>query len=114
MTKRLASVAPLQCGIVLAVLYGLLALVFVPFLLLVAILAPHDGVNSGLPVGGGTAVMVVLAVVLPIMYAFFGFIGGFIAAAIYNLVAGWTGGLELTFVDVPPAIPSQGKLPTTY
>lgn len=35
----------------------------------------------------------------PIMYGFLGFLGGLINACIYNLVAGITGGIEMTFSD---------------
>ena len=32
---------------------------------------------------------------MPVLYAVFGLIGGAIGAALYNLVAGWVGGLEV-------------------
>jgi len=32
---------------------------------------------------------------MPIMYGIFGFVGGAIGAFIYNLVAGWIGGIKL-------------------
>jgi hypothetical protein len=38
---------------------------------------------------------------LPIIYGVFGFLGGLIAAAVYNLVAKWTGGVEITLTDTP-------------
>jgi hypothetical protein len=38
----------------------------------------------------------VFVIFLPIIYAVLGFIGGVIAAFIYNLVAKWTGGVEFT------------------
>ena len=61
--------------------------------------------------GGG---VVVMAVGLPVMYGAFGFIFGVIGALIYNLVAGWTGGIEITLTDVVPPLPTQGSLPPTY
>lgn len=42
----------------------------------------------------------VFVIFLPIIYAVVGFIGGVIAAFIYNLVAKWTGGVEFTTEDV--------------
>ena len=95
-------------GIVLAVTYALLALVFVPFFIIVAMLtsgmATHGaGVQPQMFPGG----FVVMAVVFPIIYGVLGFIFGAIAAFIYNLVAGWTGGIELTLSDVVPALPPQ-------
>jgi hypothetical protein len=38
----------------------------------------------------------VFVIFLPVIYAVLGFIGGVIAAFIYNLVAKWTGGVEFT------------------
>jgi Transmembrane domain of unknown function (DUF3566) len=43
----------------------------------------------GLVMGAGAII------VLPIFYGVLGFIGGLIYAALYNLVAKWTGGLEI-------------------
>jgi len=38
---------------------------------------------------------------IPVLYATIGFIGGIIVAAIYNLIARLTGGLEFTLDDIP-------------
>ena len=95
MKKQLTYVAPLRAGIVLGVLYGLLSLIFVPFFLLGAVLGSRAGAPAFFGVG--------FAILLPVLYAAAGFIGGIIAAAIYNLVAMWTGGLEFEVRDVPAA-----------
>ncbi len=114
MIKRISQVSPLQLGTVLAVLYGTLALViFVPLFLIFGLIASHlpqTANQQPMPAVG----MIAGAVIFPILYAVFGFIGGVIAAFIYNLVAGWTGGIEFTLVDVAPALPAQGNVPTTY
>lgn len=91
MIKRIKHVAPLQLGIVLAVLYGIMSLIVVPFLLLASVFS--QGANKSFPI--------LLIIFLPVIYAIVGFIGGVIAAAIYNLIAGWTGGIEMTLEDVP-------------
>jgi hypothetical protein len=39
---------------------------------------------------------------LPIIYGVFGFISGLIVGALYNLIAGWTGGIEVE-LSSPPA-----------
>jgi hypothetical protein len=36
-------------------------------------------------------------IILPIIYGIFGFIGGLIVAALYNLFASWFGGIEMKF-----------------
>ncbi len=69
----------------LGVLYFLFGLVFVPFFLLIDAFAPADQ--------GGFGTM--FAVAMPILYGIFGIIGGAIGAALYNLVAGWVGGIEV-------------------
>jgi len=72
----------------LGVLYLLFGLLFIPFFLLMGMFAP--GGNGGFPFGG-----TIFAVAMPVMYGIFGVIGGAIGAALYNLVAGWVGGLEV-------------------
>jgi len=93
MKKQLTHIKPLRAGIILAILHGILSLFFIPFFILAAILPhktyPHD-----------PAFFIGLA--FPVLYAAVGFIGGIIAAALYNLVAKWTGGFEFEVRDVPP------------
>ena len=88
MKKRISHISVLQQGIVCAVLYGLLSLIAVPFIILAALFG-HSGPGA------------LFAIFLPIVYAIAGFIAGIITAFVYNLVAGWTGGIELTFSDAP-------------
>lgn len=82
-THRIRRLDPVSVGKISAVLYGLLGLLFVPFLLLMSVFSPD---TSGVGLG--------LALAMPIGYAVFGAISSMIAAALYNLVAGWVGGLE--------------------
>jgi len=92
MKKRLTRIAPLRAGIVLGIMYGILGLIVAPFLLIAALVG-KDAAMAG----------VALAVMLPILYGAGGFIGGIIAAALYNLIAKWTGGLEFEVSDAAPA-----------
>jgi hypothetical protein len=96
MKKRLQHIAPVQCGVVLGALYAAISLIFVPFILLITMMAPKNGNN--LPFAGAGIFLVIL---IPVLYGVLGFIGGIISAAIYNLIASWTGGLEFTVVDAP-------------
>jgi hypothetical protein len=96
MKKQLTYITPLRTGIVLGILYGLLGLVIVPFFVLGAVFGTHHAT-------GGSALFGMLGLLFPVLYAVAGFIGGIIAAAIYNLVAKWTGGLEFEVRDVPSA-----------
>ena len=50
------------------------------------------------PGGLSLFVGVVAIIVVPIVYGIIGFIGGAIVAFLYNLVAGWIGGVEIELV----------------
>jgi hypothetical protein len=80
----------------LAVIYGLGSLIFVPFFLIFA------GISSMMPKGPESAPMpaimgmgVGFIIIFPIIYAVMGFVTGAIGALIYNLVAKWIGGIEV-------------------
>ncbi len=73
-----------QTAKVVAALYTLLGLVFVPVFLVAAMFSPKE-----------TAFGTGLAVALPVLYGVMGFIFTAIACAIYNFVAGFVGGIEV-------------------
>jgi len=119
MLRKIKRIAPLQCGIVLGALYGLISLIFVPFILLFVMMAPKFPAAStfqqpavqqqisampqqmpmpayaphmgGILAGAGLA----MVIIFPVMYAVMGFIGGIIAAFIYNIVAKMVGGIQV-------------------
>jgi hypothetical protein len=90
-TRTLKRIAPLKAGIMLAIVYGILSLVFIPFFLMMTAVAsrlpPTQRVGM-LALGAGFAVF------LPVLYAVFGFLGGVVSAFIYNVAAKWVGGME--------------------
>ncbi|MCX6744822.1 MAG: hypothetical protein NTX82_04835 [Candidatus Parcubacteria bacterium] len=49
-----------------------------------------DFESSGMMFGSAMSI-----VILPIIYGVVGFIGGAIVALLYNLIAGWIGGIEI-------------------
>ena len=48
-------------------------------------------------VGYGTALAFLAIIAMPVLFAIFGLIVGAIGAFLYNLVAGWVGGIEMDF-----------------
>ena len=50
--------------------------------------------GTGIP-GMGLFIGAAAIIFLPIFYGVAGFIGGLIVAALYNLVAGWVGGIKI-------------------
>ncbi|MGH9418742.1 MAG: hypothetical protein ACRD3J_02115 [Thermoanaerobaculia bacterium] len=92
-THRIRRIAPLQTAKIAAVLYLIVGLIFFPFFLLVSRLAPTGaGPWSGMGMS--------FAIILPLAYAAFGFVGTLIATAIYNFVAGMVGGIEVEVESV--------------
>ncbi|HET7815428.1 MAG TPA: hypothetical protein VFL13_13765 [Candidatus Baltobacteraceae bacterium] len=103
MVTRLRSVNPVQAGImygaITAVVVFIIMLLMLPFSAAMATMG-----NAGKVFGFGFGIAALI--VGPIMYFIVGFIGGVITAALYNLVAGWTGGVEITLttpVETPAA-----------
>src|ERR1017187_866943 len=93
MKRRLTNVNPLKLGITLAVIYGIMSLIVAVPIFFIMSLAGAASARTGaqaLPaIFSG-----VFVIFLPVIYAVLGFIGGVIAAFIYNRVAKWTGGIE--------------------
>jgi len=89
----------LKAAIVQACVMGLFGLVFgLCFLLfgtlfgsMMGSMSNNAGAGAGLGMIGGIG----MVIFLPIMYGVMGFVAGAIGAAVYNLVAGWVGGIEL-------------------
>ena len=86
MNTRLTRIGPLQCGKISGVLYGILGLIYLPFILLASI-------GDGGRFIGGLIMAAGIIIVFPIM----GFIGGLITAAIFNVATSLIGGIDLTF-----------------
>jgi hypothetical protein len=86
-------VGPLSVAKVAGVLYALMGLILGAFISLFSVVgsafAPKDAGAIGMLFGAAAVVA------LPIFYGILGFIMTLIMAALYNLVAGWVGGVEL-------------------
>ena len=88
MRHRIRRVEPLQVAKVMAVLYGLASVLFVPVFLFM----PS-------PFGNRT----LIAIAVPVVYAVLAFVVTFLGAVVYNLVAGWVGGIEVELEPPPGA-----------
>lgn len=88
MKKVLRRINPIQLGKILAIIYGLISLIIVPFILIGAVRSPQ---------GKGPGIL--FAIFIPFLYIIGGFLGGIIGAFIYNLCAGWVGGIEIEVDD---------------
>lgn len=91
MRRRIRRFGIFQTAKVVAVMYALLGLLFAPILILVGMFSPEsDGMRLGWA----------MALAMPIVYGCLGFVMTAIGCAIYNVLGGITGGIELEFDDV--------------
>jgi hypothetical protein len=108
---RIRRFGVIKTATVVAVMYMLIVAVFVvPFLLLALVFAPTQGSSAM----GGIAGILVFGLVAIFLYGLIGWIFTAIAAAIYNLAAGWVGGIEVQIETVapPPPMPVWAASPT--
>jgi hypothetical protein len=92
MMQRIRRMDVMQMAKTLGALYFLLGLIIgVPVLL---IMSSIPNTRSGIP-GFGNRFGIGMAIAIPIFYGVIGVIGGAVMAAVYNLVAGWTGGIGI-------------------
>lgn len=93
--KRIDPISAGKISGIIGVAIGLIAgvLFFLFGSMMAGMLASQ---NSG-AAGAGSAIFGGIAgiFVLPIMYGVFGFIGGLVQAFIYNIAAGWVGGIRI-------------------
>ncbi len=98
MKRRIRRFSVLQTSWVAAVILFCVSLVFMlPIGLIVTLIGKSGLLPVGIPGFGG-----VIFFVLPFLYGFMGFIMTVISCLIYNLIAGWTGGIELEFDEPAP------------
>lgn len=95
MVTRIRSLNTLQYGLVLGLIYGIFGLLagifWIPF---AAMMATMPMSRIGMMPGAGIGIFAII--LFPILYFIGGFIFGIILAALYNLIARWTGGIEMT------------------
>ncbi|MFY9559074.1 MAG: hypothetical protein WAQ52_02465 [Terriglobales bacterium] len=88
----LRSVGVMSCAKMMGAIYGSLGLIFLPLLLLGGFASMMLGRGSEALSG---VALLFLAFLAPICYGAMGFIFGALTAWIYNLIAGWVGGIRL-------------------
>ncbi len=84
MAQRITRFSVGQTAKVFGVLYALIGLCLAPFFLVFGMMAPE-----------GQGLGTVFAIAMPVLYGAMGLVGAAIGCALYNLVAGWVGGIEV-------------------
>lgn len=96
MKTELKRIDVLRAGVVQGIIGAGIGLLVMPFMMLAAL------------AGNAALAGVVMAILLPILYAIGGFLAGIISAFIYNLVAKSFGGLLLEFSTPAGVVPTSG------
>ncbi len=100
---RLRGLGVISVANVSAAVTFVISLLFIIFIALVLLPARNSALEEqlGLSLRGG----VVVLLVLPFLYAAVGWVMGAISALVYNLVAGFTGGIQMDLDGLPVAPP---------
>lgn len=115
-TLRIKKLGVLSVAKIYAVMMFIFSLlIFVPYGLIIIIISLIGGIGAGsqdgalgIAFGGSGIVMgIVIMIVFPIMYAIFGFIGGALSALVYNVLAGFVGGIEIEVENVGGGNPNM-------
>jgi hypothetical protein len=99
MMHRIQRVGVAQLAKVMGVLYFLMGLVFLVFVLVFSRAMPGAAGTAFPGLGMG------MIIFMPVFYAILGVVFGALTAALYNVVAGMMGGVELDLVSTSPSAP---------
>src|SRR5688572_20138549 len=94
MKHQIKRFSILQTGKIMGILYALLGLLAVPFGLLAFAMGDTEPELRGLSF---------VYLCAPVIYGVMGFIFGILTAWLYNLIAGWVGGIEFEMTQVSPS-----------
>ena len=95
------KIGAMSLGKVLGVLYAFIGLLVGAIVSLVSMVGAVIGTAGGESPGAFLGVFfgVAAIVALPLFYGAMGFIGGLVTAALYNVIVGVTGGVELELTE---------------
>lgn len=93
---RIRRIDPLSCAKLLGALYAVLGLIGGAIFASIGMLGAAMGFGSRLGVMPGMFFGAGALILFPVLYGVLGFLGGLLMAGLYNLIAGWVGGIEIT------------------
>ncbi|MBW3564023.1 MAG: hypothetical protein KY459_04805 [Acidobacteria bacterium] len=102
------KVGAVSLGKIMGIIYAVFGLIVGVLLALVSLMWGAEGAEAfgGMMMGGFSAI-----IIAPIVYGITGFIAGIISALIYNVAAGWVGGIELEIEGATHVAPARTHAP---
>jgi hypothetical protein len=101
----LRRIEPLSLAKISGLLYAIGGLIAGAFVSLFSLAGAASSAFGTSWINFGSAFGVAAIILLPVLYGVMGFIGGLIGAAVFNLVVGWVGGLEIETDQTRPTEP---------
>jgi len=95
------SVGVLSCAKIMGAIYAALGLLFLPFFLIAGVASMASGEKESAFAAIG---FVTLAILAPVFYGILGLVAGALGAWLYNVFAGWLGGVQIELQPISPAI----------
>jgi len=96
---ELKSIGVMSCGKLMGAMYAMLGLIAGAIMALVSLAGAaaqpqmQNGADPMMMFGAGIGALIFL----PVLYGVMGFIGGITGSLLYNIIAGYVGGIELNF-----------------
>jgi hypothetical protein len=115
---RIRRFGVVKTATVAALMYIVIVVViFIPVLLITALVGITPAGSDGFGGVGPVVGVLILGLLAALFYGVFGWVFTAIACLLYNLVAGWVGGIEVQVeavapVGQPPATAPTGQPPT--
>jgi len=108
---RIRRIGVVKTATVAAVMYAVMTLIvslviLLPLAIIGVSMMPNGGAGG---IGAGVAGVLIFALFGAAIYAAIGWVVTALACALYNLVAGWVGGIELQVEALAPAGPTGGS-----
>ncbi|MEM6978812.1 MAG: hypothetical protein AAF539_04025 [Planctomycetota bacterium] len=98
MMRRVGVLSAAKICAVMYAIFGLLYGLFVGVFMGLATLG-NTGLDGSSAAAASVGISAVMFVMMPVMFAVFGFLGGGIAAVLYNLTARFVGGIQLELAE---------------
>lgn len=106
------KVGAVSLGKIMGIIYAVFGLIAGAILTLVSLMGAA-GAGEGGAAAFGAMMGVGAIIILPIIYGIFGFIAGIISAFVYNIAAGWVGGIDLEVEGATHSAPATTRPPVT-
>ena len=108
---KIYSITMAAFGLIFGVIYGLF------FMVVGGAMLAGGGRDSGAAGASGLVIGLVMMIAIPVFYGILGFVMGAVGALVYNVAAGFVGGIELELENVDgghyaaPPSPGWGEQP---